>query len=234
MSDRTEKFLNLYSELEQFAAKEYSIDKTDSAFHYMCNRPEFSRIRDELDYCREVRNLLVHKKYMSNVYKIEPSETLIHVLENTLEKVKNPPRVSSLAIPIGKVATCTISDYVLPAMRMMNEKNFTHIPIVDNGIVVGVFSENTVFSYITDEEIVEIDKDTKFEKLSKYLPINCHRAEVFRFVKKDALTYDISQLFSKALNDGERIGMLFVTEHGKSSEKLLGIVTAWDVAGADL
>ena len=37
-------------------------------------------------------------------------------------------------------------------------------------------------------------------------------------------------MFTVAMRRADRIGMVFITHSGKSSEKVLGIITAWDVA----
>ena len=39
-----------------------------------------------------------------------------------------------------------------------------------------------------------------------------------------------AERFKESLKDQERLGMLFVTAHGKPNERLLGIITAWDLA----
>ena len=38
-------------------------------------------------------------------------------------------------------------------------------------------------------------------------------------------------MFQNGLKDQKRISVVFITETGKSSEKILGLVTAWDIAG---
>ena len=38
---------------------------------------------------------------------------------------------------------------------MMKSKKYTHIPIVKDGVCVGVFSEKTLFDYLAENEIVE-------------------------------------------------------------------------------
>lgn len=84
-----------------------------------------------------------------------------------------------------------------------------------------------------DDEIVSIDKNVKFSDISKYLPMNNHRSESFRFIKQNMMVTEIEDMFTKALRESDRIGLVFVTSTGKSTEKLLGIISAWDIAGAE-
>jgi len=118
-------------------------------------------------------------------------------------------------------------------MVEMNENSFTHIPIVRNGVVLGVFSENTLLRFLIDEEIVSIGSNVKFSDIEKYLPIDRHRAESFRFIGQETPVSEIEDIFADADRNADRIGLIFVTNSGKKTEKLLGIISAWDIAGID-
>lgn len=231
MNNKTQIFLNKYRELEANIASEYDLKNTDSAIGFIIRRPEFRAIKTELDYCREVRNLLSHLPKVNSQYAVEPSDEMIVLLEQTIERVKNPKRAKHICIPKSKVSFRTMDDKVLPAMIEMKEKVFTHIPILENDHVVGVFSENTLLSYLIDEEIVGIDANVIFSDLEKYLPPEKHQSESFRFVSQNTLVSDIEELFTDALKKSDRIGLVFVTNSGKNTEKLMGIISAWDVAG---
>ena len=54
----------------------------------------------------------------------------------------------------------------------------------------------------------------------------------FLFTGKETAINELSDIFEEASRDGRKVGMIFVTEHGRDTEKLLGIITAWDVAAA--
>lgn len=38
-------------------------------------------------------------------------------------------------------------------------------------------------------------------------------------------------MFQKQLQNKKRLSVVFITETGEASEKILGLITAWDVAG---
>lgn len=40
---------------------------------------------------------------------------------------------------------------------------------------------------------------------------------------------DVKKRFEQALQEGRRLGAIFVTKSGKSSEPIAGMVTAWDL-----
>ncbi len=230
---RADEFIELYRELELVAAEQYNLPKDGSVVLHLSNRREFRSIKPELDYCRDVRNLLSHNPKIGHTYVVEPSEQMVQLLRATLAKVKNPPKATDIMIPMQKILWKTEKDFVLPVLKDMIEHTYTHIPILENGVVIGVLSESTILSYLVDEEIIEINNSMRFSDLRNYLKMENHKSESFRFVSKDTLKAKLDELFSNALESGDRIGMVFVTHSGKKTEKILGIITAWDLAGAN-
>jgi CBS domain-containing protein len=231
--DKADLFLNEYRKLEEIAVQKYGYLTDGSAVRHLSDRPEFRNIKAELDYCREVRNILAHRSRVGNDYAVEPSDKMMELLERTVSKIMYPPRAYDVAIPKSKIVCKTLDDFVRPTMMEMEKHTYTHIPILENGIVRGVFSENTLLSYLVDDGIVDIDDSLKFSDISKYLPIENHSAESFRFIPKDALLYDVKTLFEETLKNSDRIGMVFLTQNGKQAESVIGILTAWDVAAVE-
>jgi CBS domain-containing protein len=115
-------------------------------------------------------------------------------------------------------------------MKFMDKNTFTHVPIIQNDKMVGIFSENTLLSYLVDSGETIITKDMTISDLRQFLPLSAHRGEVFAFLPRKVLLAQVYEEFNKAIKKRERIGMLFITEHGREEEKLLGIITAWDLA----
>ena len=233
MNSRTERFLDEYRRLEADAAAEYHLSNLESVMSFLMRRPEFRSIRAELDYCREVRNLLSHMPKVGGRYAVEPSEEMIALLERTARRIRNPERAKHICVPKSRMTWRKMSDPVFPAMREMNEKLYSHIPILEDDVVVGVFSENTLIGCLLDAGRVNIDSATRFSDLAKYLPLDAHRAESFRFVGRNTPTAELEAIFAEAQARSERIGLVFVTHSGKPTEKVLGILSPSDMAGVD-
>jgi len=231
MDSNTEVFLEKYKELEDYARNAYNYPDNVSAIKSLEERREFATIKSDLAYFRSIRNVLSHKPKVKGSYGIEVSSELIALLDNAIYKIKNPLKIRNVAVSRKNVFCQTMDDYVYPVMKEMLDRTFTHIPIVDDDVVVGVFSENTLLSYIVDDQIIEIDEKMKFSQLKKYLDLNNHKAESFRFVPQNMLLSDVQDLFENALKNSDRIGMIFVTPSGKPTEKIVGIATAWDIIG---
>ena len=69
------------------------------------------------------------------------------------------------------------------------------------------------------------------EEFRDFIPLEKHTSEYFEFVGRNALLSDVENLFRIGLKARKRIAVVFITEKGKQSEKILGIITAWDIAG---
>ena len=228
---RTDQFLEKYCELENLAKAEFHLPEDDrSPVTFLIKHRAFHDIKQDLDLCREVRNFYSHRRNMLSGHAIEPSEEMISLLDATIQRVKKPLRAMDIAIGIEQVYWRQIDDHVLPTMRIMNENSISHIPILNNGIVEGVFSDNTIMAYLLDETIIEAAGNMRFSELNKYLPLEAHKADTFRFIARDKLVTEINDIFADALAKSDRIGLVFVTAHGRKTEKLLGIITAWDLA----
>lgn len=229
---RADEFLDLYRQLESHI-KESFPQAGSSAVSWLSRRKEFRHLSGELDYCREVRNLLSHREKIDGRYAVEPSESMLDTLRATIEKITNPARAHHIMVSRNKVVAKTMDDLVRPVMSIMLKEKFSRVPLLDDGRVVGVFSETALLTCMVDQQIVGIDDSVRFRQLEKYLPLEAHTSESFRFVPRDMYVSELADLFEAADRVEDRIGMVFVTQSGKSSERLLGIVTAWDIASTD-
>ena len=229
-NDKTEAFLDKYRELEALIRNTFRLKEKEPALPYLTRRAEFQSIQAELDYCREVRNFLSHNPKINNSYLVEPSQALISLLEETIRKIQNPLRARDIAVPREKVLCRTALDRIAPTLEQMYERGFSHVPILKNGAVWGMFSENTLLSCLVTGRGV-FDETASFEDIKAFLPLKAHKGESFRFVGERMLATDVADIFENAIAKGDKVGMVFVTRTGGKSEPLEGIITAWDVAG---
>ncbi|MBO4510262.1 MAG: hypothetical protein J5718_02830 [Lachnospiraceae bacterium] len=122
----------------------------------------------------------------------------------------------------------------MATLREMNDCSFGNVPILEDGLVKGVLSEKSIVYYIVEEKTFHLPETLKLRDIEHYLRIENHQREQYAFVSGQALISDVSNLFHKALDHGARIGMVFLTQTGKETERLQGIVTAWDLAARDV
>lgn len=180
--------------------------------------------------CVEVRNLCSHENKINVQDIVEPSIYLYYELKNIINEIEHPQKIYDISIKINDIYKKELHDNVKEAIEMMNNKKYTHIPIVKNGVCVGIFGEKTLFDYLAENEVVEVDSETKFEELNSYLSLERNNG-IVRFESKDMTVEELIKIFKKDFNDGQKLECILITQSGKNNEKLIGLLTIWDILG---
>ncbi len=232
----SEKFLQIYNELDDYMRKQLKIEQYvdhGMLLRQMADKNRvFSEYYKDLKTFADMRNLLVHNPYKANADPILiPHEYIVNKYEEIKNQVLHPKKAMSIAIPIRLIYTTTLEDSAMEVMQTMNDKVYTHVPVIENNKMVGVFSENTILSYLIHHKDAIIMKDTKIEEFKDFIFIDKHTSEHFIFVPKDTLLIEVEEIFHKGLVNKKRIAVVYITENGKPEEGLLGMLTAWDIAG---
>ncbi len=228
-----ELFIEKYKKLEEVVRSTYHLQNSDSISYYLTKQTKYQKYKEDIRYCQEVRNLLSHKMKVSNRYPVEPSQEMIVFIDNLIESIKNRKRCRDVQVGIEKVYWQKITGNVRETMAKMRKEMFSIVPILENGIVTGVFDENSVFNYLSDEEIIEINDGLTFDSIKKYLSLSGREMEKFIFFRQSGYVEDLENEFESSYRAGKRIGIVFLTQNGKSDEKLLGILTPWDILGIE-
>lgn len=224
-----EIFIDKYKQLEEAVRVTYNLRDNDSISYYLTNQKEYQKFKEDIKYCQEVRNLLSHKKKINDRYAVEPDEEMIKFIDRLIEKIKNREKCSDIQINIKKVYWQPINGSVKKTMQVMKEKCYTYIPILQNGVVIGVFDENSVFNYIAAEECVEISDSLTFNDIKEYISLYGREMEDFIFFKERGYVEELESAIEKAFKKGRRTEIAFITINGRPDEKLQGIITPLDI-----
>lgn len=230
------KFQEIYNKLDQHLRKQLEIDDYVSHIHVIKLASEkysiINSVKDELIQFAQLRNAIVHNPDRKDAHPIaEPHQLIVDKYQIVLNQVLNPKKVSSIAVLKKDIYSTSLDDISINVMKMMNRKAYTHAPVLENDKVIGVFSENVVFSYLVKNEIAGADEKVKIEEFSEFLPLDSHPSEFFKFISMGTLVLDVKKLFEEELNKNKRLGAVFLTNNGRESGKLMGLLTAWDLAG---
>lgn len=87
-----------------------------------------------------------------------------------------------------------------------------------------------LFNYLYENEIVEIDENTLFKDIKDFISFN-NSKEIIKFASRNRLYDDICLEFINEFKKGSKLSCVLVTENGKEEEKVIGILTAWDILG---
>lgn len=239
--EETDRLMQLFKEFEKVIrqkCRELKIVTNNASIESLINKLSeknnyFRRNKDEIDIIRKVRNINSHNGGETYKYVVCPSPEINDRLEKIINDIKNPPMIYDSPICIKRKDMCckTINDSIYETIKIMSKKRYTHIPILENEKIIGVFSENTLLDVVKCDTGIVLDEDTKFTSIEQFLKIEKHSMEEFIFVSRRKNIYDIEEIFKNYFSENKRIGCIYVTENGKDTENILGMLTAWDVLG---
>lgn len=193
------------------------------------NDDEGKKWREELNICREMRNMLAHHAQIGGKPVFEPSDEVVDVLRRILDDVKNPPVAMTIATPASMLVTCDPDDLAENVIHMMKKQGYSHVPVVERGVLKGVFSVGTVFSMVDKYGPGNVREGARIRDFEEFLPVDRHTTESFGFVSDSAPYSGLKQRFTAKGPHERRLAALFVTANGNPGEKLLGIITPWDM-----
>ena len=225
-------FIDKYKQLEEVVRSTYHLKDNDSISFYLSGQVKYQRFKDDIKYCQDVRNLLSHKKKLNNSFAVEPNKQMIEFIDNLISRIKKRAKCLDIQVKINDVFWETIDGNVKETMKKMRENLYTHVPILENGIVIGVFDENSIFNYLAKEEIIEVDSELSFKDIEEYISLEGRDMEEFLFFKNDGYVEELENLIESYFRKGKRAGITFLTQNGKPNERLQGIITPWDIISA--
>lgn len=228
---KSDEFLNLYKTLEELLSEKYSdrLRNYGSVVVQFTNDVEGKQFKDKLNLCREIRNLLSHHPEVNGENIVEPSQAMIDILNEVIDYVKRPPLAISYATPFENLLKASINNNVLTIMKKMERRGFSHVPVIESGKFIGVFSIGTIFMYISAGKPVGNIEDMEIGDFMQYLPIDAHTTERFRFMSKDTTVVDVKNVFEQPHQRSRRLAAVFITDNGSQGGKLLGMITPWDI-----
>lgn len=149
-------------------------------------------------------------------------------LREIIQLVKHPETVGDICT--RDLETASLEIPVKDVMSRMLDTSYSHIPVLDDqGRLIGIFSENTIFTRVAKEGMEALTEQDCVGDYEAYLDIRDHVRDSFEFIAETVVTEDAVERFKKRDKQGRRLAMLVVTEHGDPTEKVLGVLTPYDV-----
>lgn len=227
--DNNDLFERLYNQLEDSIREKYKLPDNASAIYFYESKVS-GQLSKNFRMLRELRNYIVHDKRIDTINAFSVTDEAINFLKKSINILEKPIRAIDCCIPKKQILFAKFSTFVIPLMKEMLERNISHVPVIDDdGILYGVYSGSTLFLSVTEKETSVIDLTTSIEQLKAYLPINQHIGERYGFVGRATAIDEIIDLFQTTSIDGKKLKMVFVTESGKPKEKILGLITPYNL-----
>jgi len=169
-----------------------------------------------------IRNELVHK-YQNY---IDITDTTIDNIQKYVNILKNPKTCYDYFKV--DVFQCSQNDKLVDIIKIMKDNLYTNIPVYssDNQFV-WILSESSITYFIWEK--IEEDGTLLLENI-KIWDINLDNwNDLHEFISRRVNIYEIEEMFNNSIKDNKRLGAIFITNLWKDSEKIDGIITAWDL-----
>ena len=150
----SQQFLDLFKKLEKyfriqynqgefshssFISTIYKIKKSNKN-PLVSNKYNF----DILQQASQIRNIISHNNDV-----IVPSEKFLSDFKQVVNKICEPLKVENIMINFSKLKTAGFNTLIGDVINMLKEYGFNTIPIIDHNELMGVFTEKSVFDYLS-------------------------------------------------------------------------------------
>lgn len=228
---RSEIFLQKYRVLEGLLEKRYDGHKMSSSSVVMeYIRDEDSEpVRVDLDLLREIRNLLSHNAGANGAPVVEPAQEMIDRLDAIIAYVKKPRSAAHFGTPADHIYSAGRNDLIWNVMRTMQKNGYSHVPVQDQGRLIGVFSIKCAFDYLMERGMDGFPRNARISDLGDRIHLNRKSGERYMFVPADTSILSVRKAFERYTQKNSRLSVVFVTRTGAAAEPLICMLTPWDV-----
>ncbi len=225
-----DEFLTLFKRLEKVLVGIADIrDEDYVSFSRALNKIYYDKLNPIIsDYenysflrsASDLRNLLSHENDVCL-----PTEAFIKKTGRILDRLEHP--LSIYDICTKNVEFCTMDERLSFVMRQMEERSLSHYPILEDEKCIGVFSRSTLFDAM--EEGIHYSESSHIRDFSGVIGLTEHHNEAFLFVSKNVSADRVFSYLGNRKPHQKNIACIYVTEHGKREERLLGVCTLTDL-----
>ena len=202
--DENERFLNLYRQLEQLQSTSPETARYIKQRYY-----------DQIETYRKLRNYLSHEQYQGQ-YPFCVSSSMC----DDLEKIIGLSKTKAIDIASKNIAFATVDHTLSIAKQAIVKWGYSYLPILDGKRrVLGVITALSLLRFEGKDE-------TKIGDVLSEFGLEKHPKR-FIFVRRNSYAHSAMDSFAR-VEEGKRVGLAFVTEHGKEEEARLGVITPLD------
>ena len=223
--ERHERFVTAFNRIDKRLRKVTNMSKNaympEVIKAYLKQHPGWRDVEAWRAYTG-LRNVIEHERYGPYHYLFIPSEEAVRDIERIAEDLDNPTAVGSLFL--REVARVRINTPITDVLSLIHNKGYSQFPVYGNSECIGLLTENGITRWISRnwETIDQIDLNSVS---AREVLEHEETRENFRFIPIDKLVDDAFHLFKEY----PLLEALLITEDGRNSAELLGIITPWDV-----
>lgn len=172
----------------------------------------------------DLRNAIVHLSTDQPI--AEPSASVTREIERIAQLLLDPPKV----LPeFGHIVySFRLLDPIATAVEAMTRNSYSQVPVLDdNNQVKYLLTNNTISRWLgrnVADGIFSLHETTVGEVLQF-----AEYADNFKVVPRNMDVYQVREKFHEYQQKGRILDAVLITEHGRTTEKLLGIIAIHDI-----
>lgn len=175
----------------------------------------------------DLRNAIIHER--GGGYAIaEPNSRAVDDIEQIAKLVRTPPTV--LPLFQSEVVELDYDERITVALQLILERSISQVPIRRGREMIGLLTTDTIARWLgtcVEGHAVNLG-DTPLATVLDYT----ENKESHAFFTKTATVFDVIDLFQSREHLGKRLDAILITNQGRDTEEILGIVTISDLPKA--
>lgn len=183
------------------------------------------RYRNDLKELGDLRNAIVHERTDGHVIA-EPNQRAVEDIKRIEFTMRNPP----LVLPMFKlnVRSRLAHESIGDAVCDMRNGSFSQLPILsDKNMLSALLTTETISRWLAHEMSNEVVSlwETKIETVLPHAESTDH----YCMLSRSATLFDVLAKFEDFTSRGKDLDAALITDSGKKDQKLLGIITVYDL-----
>lgn len=173
----------------------------------------------------DLRNAIVHHRTSVEYVIAEPHDDVVAKMEEIEQALMHPHSVGETFK--RDVLTFQIGDSLSYALKIIRERKFNQFPVFLGSEFRGLVTPVGITAFLASnikEDTISLRKTTLADIL-----VHENRRNNHRFISRDTSAYVAEEMFKAELSRGHRLEALLITEDGKPSSELVGIITPFDI-----
>jgi predicted transcriptional regulator len=223
----SEIFLTSFNKIHQFLKKKYNkhdyIPFSSIISDVKTYNPAIMKYEFFLRKFSKLRNAIVHET-ISEFAIAEPNNDTVKQIVNIEKIITTPPMIyPAFKCPVRKFM---ITESISVAVKFMFQESFSQVPIYDGENFKGLLTENSISRWLgscVEDDIFSLSEST-LETVMKYE----ESKDNYKFLKKTDSVFEALEIF-KSSYDNINVKAILISENGKNTEQILGIITVWDL-----
>jgi len=243
VKNSTEDFLEIFDSLHQnllqledgniSEQKKLAYSKSDYSYESFSNLLYKLRFKHNwlngknyyfLKTCSKIRNIIAHNNHLQPFKEFNP----IYIEKLESFNARFFTSIFDHSIKRQKISHLSWNTSVSKAIKELKSKNFSSLPILEDGYVKGIFNKAIIFDFLSEQEECTVNGNLKLTDLKEYAKLELHLNKTIAFVDKDESLSDVFNLFSDYYGNGKKLILVFITEDGKEDQRIMGMYTVWD------